>query len=104
MLGPLDGIPVSIKDNIETAAPMLPCRASTQRFANWFPWMLMGQPPGTVFARTSGGRIGSIDELPPSFLHYAKKHFPDYLAAPKQWTGQFVDVLSVLLTVSSADA
>jgi hypothetical protein len=80
---------------LETAAPMLPCRASTQRFANWFPWMLMGQRPGTVFARTSGGRIGSIDELPPSFLHYAKKYFPDYLAAPKQWTGQFVDVLSV---------
>ncbi|MCC6171364.1 MAG: DUF1838 family protein [Gammaproteobacteria bacterium] len=80
---------------LATDAPMLPCRASTQRYANWFPWMLMGQRPGSVFARTSGGRIGSLDELPASFLRYAQKHHPGYLAAPKQWTGQFVDVLSV---------
>lgn len=86
------------------ALPSLSCLGSTQRFANWYPWMLMGQRSGYLYTHLTGQKLGSEGELPAAFLAYAQKNFRTYLEAPKMWTGKFVDIMSVFMSERSPAA
>jgi hypothetical protein len=57
----------------------------------WRPWMLMGQKPGRIYNHLRARKIARLDDLPRKILDYNEKHFPEFLSAPKDWTGVYED-------------
>lgn len=62
-----------------------------QRHGPWYPWQLMGQAPGRTYRRDVSRKAKSLAEVPGPIPKYAAKHFPDYMSAPKEWTGVYMD-------------
>lgn len=62
-----------------------------QRHGPWYPWMQMGQAPGRTYRRDVTRRVDDIGQIPQVTLTYARKHFPDFMQAPKEWTGVYID-------------
>ena len=62
-----------------------------QRFGPWYPWMQMGQAAGRTYRRDVSKRAASLDEVPGPIPSYAVERFPEFLEAPKEWQGIYVD-------------
>ena len=62
-----------------------------QRHGPWYPWMQMGQAPGRTYRRDVSKKAASLDDVPGPIPAYAAKHFPQFMAAPEEWTGVYVD-------------
>jgi hypothetical protein len=69
----------------------LPFFANWHSIKPWRTWMLMGQRPGRIYNHLRARKIASLAEVPRPVLRYAEKHFPDFLAAPRTWTGSYED-------------
>lgn len=83
------------KDLKDTATASVDVSGSIQRFAAWYPWMLMERRPGGFVTRMTARKIKTLDQLDRSIRDYAEERFPGYLRAPKEWTGEYVDVMTV---------
>jgi Protein of unknown function (DUF1838) len=55
----------------------------------WRPWMLMGQRPGHIYNHLTAYKVKSISDAPRVLLDYYEKNGPEFLAAPKTWTGGY---------------
>jgi hypothetical protein len=68
---------------------------SPQVFATWHthkewrPWMLMGQRPGTIYNHLTARKVRSPSEAPRVLLDYYERHAPEFLSAPREWTGTY---------------
>lgn len=62
-----------------------------QRHGPWYPWMLMGQDPGRTYRRDISKKADSLGEVAGAVPAYAEKHFPEFMAAPTEWTGAYID-------------
>ena len=62
-----------------------------QRHGPWYPWQLMGQDPGRTYRRDMSKKADNLDEVPSAIPAYAEKHFPDFMSAPTEWTGAYID-------------
>ncbi|MFK7956845.1 MAG: DUF1838 family protein [Lysobacterales bacterium] len=66
--------------------PSAPVHAQLQNKSAWLPWMKMGDKPGGTVVRGFGGKIASLDDLPPGALSGFEKHTPQILDL-KNWKG-----------------
>ena len=62
-----------------------------QRHGPWYPWQLMGQDPGRTYRRDTSKKAKSLAEVPGPIPAYAEKHFPEFMTAPTEWTGAYID-------------
>lgn len=63
----------------------------SERFGPWYPWMLMGGHEGRNFSHMVIQKTFDISDVPRPILDYVEKHDPEYLDAPTEWTGLYVD-------------
>jgi hypothetical protein len=56
----------------------------------WRPWMLMGQRPGHIYNHLVAYKVKSIADAPRVVIDYYAKRAPEYLTAPKAWTGSYL--------------
>ncbi len=56
--------------------PCAPVHAQLQNKTAWASWMKMGDTPGGTVVRGFGGKINSLDDLPPGVLKGYEKHTP----------------------------
>jgi hypothetical protein len=75
----------------DPSRPSVPYTEESQRFGPWYPWMLMGQAKGRLFNQLHQGKVDAQSQIPGPAVAYAAKHFPQFLEAPKEWTGEFSD-------------
>ena len=52
------------------------------RICPWLPWMEMGDRAGFVYFHSGGGKIESLDDLPPVVKKTMEERYPDYLTPP----------------------
>lgn len=83
------------KDLVDPAVPSVLSTGNIVRHGPWYPWMMMGERSGSFLTRMIGQKLKSRDELPAHFRQYAEKNFAQYLQAPTEWTGAYVDLMSV---------
>lgn len=69
--------------------PSPPIFASWHTNKEWRPWMLMGQRPGHIYNHLIAYKVKSIGEVPRVLLDYYEKVAPQFLSAPKTWTGEY---------------
>ena len=69
----------------------LPFFANWHSIKPWRTWMLMGQRPGRIYNHLRARKIKSLAEVPKPVRTYAEKHFPNFLSAPREWTGAYED-------------
>ena len=62
-----------------------------QRHGPWYPWQEMGQAPGRTYRRDVSRKAARLEDVRGPIPAYAAKHFPDYMHAPKEWTGVYMD-------------
>ncbi|MDX2143074.1 MAG: DUF1838 family protein [Rhodospirillaceae bacterium] len=62
-----------------------------QRHGPWYPWQQMGPAPGRTYRRDVSRKAASLADVPGPIPKYAAKAFPDYMSAPKEWTGVYMD-------------
>ncbi|MEQ8733784.1 MAG: DUF1838 family protein [Rhodospirillaceae bacterium] len=62
-----------------------------QRHGPWYPWMLMGQDPGRTYRRDVSKKARTLDDVPSAIPAYAESRFPDFMTAPTEWTGAYID-------------
>jgi hypothetical protein len=53
--------------------------------------MLMGQRPGKMFHRMMALKVNGPEALSPPARVWAEANALEFLTAPKQWTGEYVD-------------
>lgn len=63
----------------------------SERFGPWYPWMLMGGHEGRNFSHMVIQKTFDISDVPRPILEHVEKHAPEYLDAPTDWTGLYVD-------------
>lgn len=80
-----------LADLENTDMPSVPTLISSQRFGPWYPWMLMGSKPGRNFSHMTVYKAQKMSDVPRNILEYAEKNKPQFLTAPKTWTGEYVD-------------
>ena len=56
-----------------------PVHAQLQNKTAWLPWMNMGNHPGGTVARGFGGKVASVEHLPPGVLEGFEKQVPQIL-------------------------
>jgi len=69
----------------------VPCITASQRFGPWYPWMLMGEMAGRNFSYMTVYRARTLADVPRNILDYAEKNKPEFLSAPRKWTGEYTD-------------
>lgn len=69
----------------------VPALTTGQRHGPWYPWMMMGQDPGRTYRRDVSKKATNLDEVPGSIPAYAETHFPEFMSAPTEWTGAYID-------------
>ncbi len=62
-----------------------------QRHGPWYPWQQMGQAAGRTYRRDVSRKAASVSDVPGAIPKYAAKHFPNFMSAPKEWTGVYMD-------------
>ena len=62
-----------------------------QRHGPWYPWQQMGQAPGRTYRRDVSRKAASMADVPGPIPKYAAKHFSNFMSAPKEWTGVYMD-------------
>jgi hypothetical protein len=62
-----------------------------QRHGPWYPWQQMGQAPGRTYRRDVSRKAKTMDDVPGAIPKYAAKHFPNFMSAPHEWTGVYMD-------------
>ena len=68
---------------------------SPQVFATWHtnnewrPWMLMGQRPGVIYNDLIARKVASVRDAPRMLLDHYEKTVPEFLSAPREWTGGY---------------
>ena len=70
--------------------PSPPIFASWHTNKEWRPWMLMGQRPGHIYNHLIAYKVRSIGEAPRVLVDYYEKNAPEFLSAPKTWTGTYL--------------
>lgn len=73
----------------------LPFFATLQSLKPWHPWMLMGQRAGRVFTRMVAQKVVGPEVLPKASLDYARANLGAWMAAPPEWTGQYVTAQAI---------
>ena len=63
-----------------------PVHAQLQNKTQWQPWMKMGDQPGATVVRGFGGKVASLDALPPGVLENFEKLVPQILDI-ENWKG-----------------
>ncbi|MEE8307440.1 MAG: DUF1838 family protein [Gammaproteobacteria bacterium] len=66
--------------------PSAPVHAQLQNKTMWQHWMGMGDRPGGTVVRGFGGKVASLDALPPGVLENFEKHVPQILDTDN-WKG-----------------
>jgi hypothetical protein len=56
----------------------------------WRPWMLMGTRPGHIYNHLVAYKVKSVADAPRVVIDYYEKHGPEFLSAPKTWTGSYL--------------
>jgi hypothetical protein len=64
--------------------------ASWHTIKEWRPWMLMGQRPGNIYNHLVARKVRSVADAPRVLLDYYEKNAPEFLSAPKTWTGTYL--------------
>jgi hypothetical protein len=60
---------------------------------DWYPWMLMGQRPGSVLYRAKGPRFQSLEEAPARLRQLVEAKHPE-LFRPIPWTEKYGGVIT----------
>ena len=55
---------------------------SWSRICPWLPWMEMGNRAGFLYYHSTGGRLGSSNELPSPVKKVMEERYPEYLTPP----------------------
>jgi hypothetical protein len=63
--------------------------ASWHTNKEWRPWMLMGQRPGSIYNHLVAYKVRSVAEAPRVLLDWYERNAPEFLSAPKEWTGGY---------------
>ena len=51
----------------------------------------MGQDPGRTYRRDVSKKAKSLADVAGPIPAYAEKHFPEFMSAPTEWTGAYID-------------
>ena len=70
--------------------PSPPIFASWHTNKEWRPWMLMGQRPGHIYNHLIAYKVRSVADAPRVLVDYYAKNAPEFLSAPKEWTGTYL--------------
>jgi len=70
--------------------PSPPIFASWHTNKEWRPWMLMGQRQGHIYNHLIAYKVASRSQAPRVLLDYYEKNAPEFLSAPKEWTGAYL--------------
>jgi len=62
-----------------------------QRHGPWYPWQQMGTRAGRTYRRDVSVKLADLDAVPRDFLQYAEKNHPEFMTAPRVWTGVYKD-------------
>lgn len=76
----------TLADMQNEALPSAPVHAQLQNKSQWLPWMKMGDQPGGTVVRGFGGKVASLDALPPGVLEGFSKQVPQILDT-SNWKG-----------------
>lgn len=79
-------------DVMDPAQPMPPADMVFTSSSGWFPWMLMGQRPGSVLYRAKGPRLRSLDEAPQRVRQLVEAKHPE-LFRPVPWSEKYGGVI-----------
>jgi len=80
------------KDVSDPKQPMPPADMVFTSSTDWFPWMLMGQRPGSVLYRARGPRLRSLDDAPARVRQLIETKHPE-LFRPVPWTEKSLGVI-----------
>jgi len=69
----------TLSDMQNDQLPSAPVHAQLQNKSHWLPWMKMGDRPGGTVVRGFGGKVASLDALPPGVLENYEKQVPQIL-------------------------
>lgn len=76
----------TLADMQNEALASAPVHAQLQNKSQWLPWMKMGGQPGGTVVRGFGGKVASLDALPPGVLEGFRKQVPQILDT-SSWKG-----------------
>ncbi len=76
----------TLADMQDEQLPSAPVHAQLQNKTHWQHWMKMGDQPGGSVARGFGGKVASLDALPPGVLKNFEKLVPEILDTAN-WKG-----------------
>jgi hypothetical protein len=74
-------------ESLDTPSPQVFTTWHTNK--EWRPWMLMGQRPGHIYNHLTARKIRSVADAPRVLVDYYESHAPEFLSAPKTWTGTY---------------
>lgn len=75
----------------ESATTSVDAVSFGQRHGPWYPWQEMGTAPGRTYRRDMTKKVARLLDVPGPIPRYATEHFPQYMSAPREWTGAYVD-------------
>ncbi|MEM7728766.1 MAG: DUF1838 family protein [Pseudomonadota bacterium] len=82
---------MALADVLDPDVHSLPAMAAWHSHKQWRPWMMMEGRPGRIYNHLVAHKVSGPEALPPKIRAYAEIHFPDFLSAPKEWTGAYQD-------------
>lgn len=81
------GFYARLADLNDAAQASTPIHIAWFRQAPWLPWMRMGDRPGLLIYSGYGKKLlGGVAQLPPELHAHIRKHAPEFLSAPKEWS------------------
>ena len=81
----------SLTDLENPDLPSVQAVTASQRFGPWYPWMLMGGMAGRNFSHMTVYKARMLADVPRNILDYAETNKPEFLSAPREWTGEYTD-------------
>ena len=78
-----------VSDVVAPDIASAPCRIIAHNVSGWYPWMKMGDAPGSVMARMVGRKVFNIGDMNSRFLEFLRAQQPQAFDDPLGVLGDF---------------